>query len=336
MPTLQIVDNSSAYRMAEGVPLVIPEINPEAADSVQIGKVCSGSLLSYAPAFRYVWNNAQPELAATHRRIGVHVSARISQGGIVANPNCSTIIALMAVAPLHREAAVRRMVVSTYQACPCPPPPPRPPSQHHLLPFSGTTRHWHLLQARTCTHRPMQQSTVACCDQAVCIPAGSQRRRAGGDGRAGAADPGGAGGGGCDTGHLSLPGAAPPSPPPLSLVHPPPANVASVCFPSPVLPSTQQVNSKSLDECLLFCTGLCVSRCLDASDDLMELMGAGMQYAFNLFSHNAPMTDSGYNEEEMKMVKETRKILSALDMKITATCIRVRHDSATAAAACCA
>jgi aspartate-semialdehyde dehydrogenase len=33
-----------------------------------------------------------------------------------------------------------------------------------------------------------------------------------------------------------------------------------------------------------------------------------MQYAFNLFSHNAPITENGYNEEEMKMVKETRKI----------------------------
>ena len=35
---------------------------------------------------------------------------------IVAVPNCSTIIALMAVSPLHREAGVARMVVSTYQA----------------------------------------------------------------------------------------------------------------------------------------------------------------------------------------------------------------------------
>jgi aspartate-semialdehyde dehydrogenase len=33
-----------------------------------------------------------------------------------------------------------------------------------------------------------------------------------------------------------------------------------------------------------------------------------VQYAFNLFSHNAPITENGYNEEEMKMVKETRKI----------------------------
>ena len=38
------------------------------------------------------------------------------KGGIVANPNCSTIIALMAVTPLHRQKTVKRMVVSTYQA----------------------------------------------------------------------------------------------------------------------------------------------------------------------------------------------------------------------------
>ncbi len=47
------------------------------------------------------------------------------------------------------------------------------------------------------------------------------------------------------------------------------------------------------------------------------------QYAFNLFSHNAPMTENGYNEEEMKMVKETRKILGTDDIAVTATCIRV-------------
>jgi aspartate-semialdehyde dehydrogenase len=38
-------------------------------------------------------------------------------GAIIANPNCSTIIALMAVTPLHRLANVQRMVVSTYQVC---------------------------------------------------------------------------------------------------------------------------------------------------------------------------------------------------------------------------
>ncbi|GIW72940.1 MAG: aspartate-semialdehyde dehydrogenase [Planctomycetota bacterium] len=66
-----VVDNSSAFRMEPAVPLVVPEINPEAARA--------------------------------HR-------------GILANPNCTTIIALMAVAPLHREAALERMVVASYQA----------------------------------------------------------------------------------------------------------------------------------------------------------------------------------------------------------------------------
>ena len=70
-----VVDNSSAFRMTEGVPLVVPEINPEAMKGMRAGK-----------------------------------------GGIVANPNCSTIIALVAVTPLHRAATVKRMVVSTYQA----------------------------------------------------------------------------------------------------------------------------------------------------------------------------------------------------------------------------
>jgi len=49
------------------------------------------------------------------------------------------------------------------------------------------------------------------------------------------------------------------------------------------------------------------------------------QYAFNLFSHNSPMTPNGYNEEEMKLVKETQKIwgVSGDDLAVTATCIRV-------------
>jgi aspartate-semialdehyde dehydrogenase len=36
--------------------------------------------------------------------------------GIIANPNCSTIIALMALAPLHREFGIKRLIASTYQA----------------------------------------------------------------------------------------------------------------------------------------------------------------------------------------------------------------------------
>ncbi|MBE9041732.1 aspartate-semialdehyde dehydrogenase [Oscillatoriales cyanobacterium LEGE 11467] len=45
--------------------------------------------------------------------------------------------------------------------------------------------------------------------------------------------------------------------------------------------------------------------------------------AFNLFPHNSPLDESGYCEEEMKMVNETRKIFGAGDLKVTATCVRV-------------
>jgi len=45
--------------------------------------------------------------------------------------------------------------------------------------------------------------------------------------------------------------------------------------------------------------------------------------AFNLFSHNTKIDDTGYNEEERKMIYESRKILHDSALKITATCIRV-------------
>jgi aspartate-semialdehyde dehydrogenase len=47
------------------------------------------------------------------------------------------------------------------------------------------------------------------------------------------------------------------------------------------------------------------------------------QLAFNLFSHNSALGPNGYNEEEMKMVKETHKIFDCPDIAITCTCIRV-------------
>jgi len=66
-----VVDNSSAFRMDPDVPLVIPEINPQAIKQNK---------------------------------------------GIIANPNCSTIIGIVPVWPLHKANPVKRMVVSTYQA----------------------------------------------------------------------------------------------------------------------------------------------------------------------------------------------------------------------------
>ncbi len=66
-----VVDNSSAFRMDDAVPLVIPEINP-----------------------------------ADVRR----------HQGIIANPNCTTAVTLMALYPLHRAFGCRRIFASSYQA----------------------------------------------------------------------------------------------------------------------------------------------------------------------------------------------------------------------------
>jgi len=46
----------------------------------------------------------------------INADALKAHQGFIANPNCSTIIALMALAPLHKAARIRRLIVSTYQA----------------------------------------------------------------------------------------------------------------------------------------------------------------------------------------------------------------------------
>lgn len=47
------------------------------------------------------------------------------------------------------------------------------------------------------------------------------------------------------------------------------------------------------------------------------------QIAFNVFSHNTAVAENGFNDEENKLILETRKILHAPDMVIAPTCIRV-------------
>ena len=66
-----VIDNSSAWRMDPGKPLVVPEINADV-------------------------------LTQTDK--------------IIANPNCSTIQMVMALAPLHQRYKIKRIVVSTYQS----------------------------------------------------------------------------------------------------------------------------------------------------------------------------------------------------------------------------
>lgn len=56
-------------------------------------------------------------------------------------------------------------------------------------------------------------------------------------------------------------------------------------------------------------------------------------YAFNLFSHNTAIDpETGYNGEEMKVIRETRKIFGDPDIRVTATCVRVPVLRAHAAA----
>lgn len=146
-----VVDNSSAYRMDPTVPLVIPEINPEACEA--------------------------------HK-------------GIIANPNCSTIIAITPLWPIHKVNRIHRLIAATYQAA------------------SG---------AGAAAMAELEDSTRAYLE-----------------GRP---------------------------------------------FEQKILPHP---------------------------------------YAFNLFSHNAKVDPAtGYNEEETKMTKETKKIFGDPDIRVSATCVRV-------------
>lgn len=146
-----VVDNSSAFRMDDDVPLVVPEINPEA-----IGR---------------------------HR-------------GVIANPNCSAIIAITPLWPVHKANRIRRLIVSTYQAA------------------SG---------AGAAAMRELEAASRAY---------------------------------------------------------------------------------------------------LDGRDYAPEVLPHA--YAFNLFSHNSRMDlESGYNDEEIKVANETRKIFGDPELRVSATCVRV-------------
>ena len=67
-----VVDNSSAFRYDDDVPLVVSEVNPDAI--------------------------------------------KLASRGIIANPNCSTMQMLVALAPIHREVGIERINVATYQS----------------------------------------------------------------------------------------------------------------------------------------------------------------------------------------------------------------------------
>ena len=145
-----VIDNSSAFRMDPAVPLVVPEVNPQAA---------------------------------------------FTHDGIIANPNCTTILLTLALAPLAARRPIRRVVISTYQSA------------------SGAG-------ARAMEELRQLSRTV-----------------------------------------------------------------------------------------------------LDGGEPVSEVLPHSL--AFNLFLHNSPLEPSGYCEEELKMLHETRKIMGLPDLRLTATCVRV-------------
>jgi len=58
----------------------------------------------------------EPDIPLVVPEINPHAIAQYVNRGIIANPNCTTIVALMALAPLHRYSRIRRVVASSYQA----------------------------------------------------------------------------------------------------------------------------------------------------------------------------------------------------------------------------
>lgn len=145
-----VIDNSSAFRLDPAVPLVVPEVNPQAAFQ--------------------------------HR-------------GLIANPNCTTILLTVALAPLAARRPIRRVVISTYQSA------------------SGAG-------ARAMEELRQLSRTV-----------------------------------------------------------------------------------------------------LEGGEPVSEVLPHSL--AFNLFLHNSPLEPSGYCEEELKMLHETRKIMNLPELRLSATCVRV-------------
>jgi aspartate-semialdehyde dehydrogenase len=58
----------------------------------------------------------EPDIPLVVPEINPHAIAQYRKGGIIANPNCTTIVTLMALAPLHRYSRIKRVVASSYQA----------------------------------------------------------------------------------------------------------------------------------------------------------------------------------------------------------------------------
>lgn len=203
--TLLATERSAGLRLRVGdADLTVESLSTDRLNGVSVAVFCADAKISreYAPVVVRAGGVVVDNSSAFRMSLDVplivpevNIEDMAGHRGIIANPNCTTIIMLMAVAPIHRAFPVKRIVVSTYQAA------------------SGAGR-----------------------------PAMEELEQQSRDHLAGRA-------------------------------------MRSSVFPHPI--------------------------------------------AFNLFAHDSSVNENGYNEEERKVIAETRKILHEPDLAITATCVRV-------------
>jgi len=111
----------------KGEEIPVEELTEASFKGVDIGIFSAGGAASqqFAPAAARVGcvvvdNSAawrmDPEVPLVVPEVNPHAIAQYTTKGIIANPNCSTIQMVVALAPIHRKVGIKRIVVSTYQA----------------------------------------------------------------------------------------------------------------------------------------------------------------------------------------------------------------------------
>ncbi|OGB99645.1 MAG: aspartate-semialdehyde dehydrogenase [candidate division NC10 bacterium RIFCSPLOWO2_12_FULL_66_18] len=111
----------------QGEEIKVEQLSASAFEGVDIALFSAGASRSkeFAPA---AWKSGavvvdnssafrmEPDVPLVVPEINPHAIAQYTTRGIIANPNCTTIVTLMALAPLHRYSRIKRVVASSYQA----------------------------------------------------------------------------------------------------------------------------------------------------------------------------------------------------------------------------
>lgn len=111
----------------QGEEIKVEQLSTSSFEGVDVALFSAGAIRSreFAPAAwkagAVVVDNSsafrmEPDVPLVVPEINPHAIAQYTNRGIIANPNCTTIVALMALAPLHRYSRIKRVVASSYQA----------------------------------------------------------------------------------------------------------------------------------------------------------------------------------------------------------------------------